>query len=220
MSDVKAASVYRSCSFDQSEILDAIEALHVPDGFDVDCTFGNGSFWKGRRQPKRCFDLQPLQPHVEEADSRRLPFAPGSVGSVMFDPPFLTYVRAERSGNGNMAMARRFSGYWSWDELADHYQETISEVSRVLRPKGVLVVKCQDIIHNHRLHVTHQHVIEWAAMEGLRLVDLFVLAAKHRMPSPNRQGAQRHARIFHCYFLVFRSEQHRRRADSIVRGAA
>lgn len=25
---------------------------------------------------------------------------------------------------------------------------------------------------------------------------------KHRLPSPNRLGVQRHARIFHSYFLV------------------
>lgn len=38
--------------------------------------------------------------------------------------------------------------------------------------------------------------------EGFRLLDLFVLSAKHRLPSPNRVGIQKHARIFHSYFLV------------------
>lgn len=203
--------VFRSWSSQQSEILDAIEALHVPDGFDVDCTYGNGAFWKGRKQPKRCFDLQPLAPHVEKADSRLLPLESSSVGSLVFDPPFLTYVRAGRDGNGKMAMAKRFSGYWTWEELADHYQETISEAYRVLRAGGVLIVKCQDIVHNHRLHATHKHVIDWAEAAGFRLLDLFVLTASHRMPAPNRRGTQKHARIHHSYFVVLKKHALRRR---------
>jgi len=45
-------------------------------------------------------------------------------------------------------------------------------------------------------------MIEWCS-EWFRLKDLFVLPAKHRLPSPNRVGKQKHARIFHSYFLVF-----------------
>lgn len=33
---------WKSTSQDQQEILSAIEALHVPDGFEADCTYGNG----------------------------------------------------------------------------------------------------------------------------------------------------------------------------------
>ena len=203
---------HRSFSMSQTEILDAIEALHVPNGFEVDVTYGGGAFWKGRREPAHKFDIDPQRSGVVAADSRLLPLGPSSVGSLMFDPPFLTYVRAGRSGNGKMAMARRFSGYWTYEELEDHYQETISEAYRVLKPGGVLAVKCQDIVHNHRLHATHEKVMGWAEMEGFRLLDLFILAASHRMPGPNRKGTQKHARVFHSYFLVFRSTKSSRRA--------
>jgi hypothetical protein len=101
-----------------------------------------------------------------------------------------------------MAMAKRFSGYWRYDELADHYQQTAKEAGRIIKKKGIFVVKCQDIIHNHKMHCTHANMIQWCA-EWFRLKDLFVLPAKHRMPSPNRKGSQKHARIFHSYFLVF-----------------
>lgn len=190
----------------QSEILDAIQALHCPDGFECDVTYGNGSFYKGRSKPQHRFDIDPQCADVIQADSRQLPLDRSSVGSIVFDPPFLTYVRAGRTGNGAMAMGRRFGGYWRYEELEDHYQETISEAWRVLRRGGVLVVKCQDIIHNHRLQATHVKTIQWAELEGFRLLDLFVLPASHRMPSPNRRGTQKHARIFHSHFLVFRKE--------------
>jgi hypothetical protein len=198
-----AIVVIRSFYEDQQDILSAIETLHCPEGFQCDVTYGNGSFWKGRKQPEYCFDLQPLAEHVVEADSRVLPLAPTTLTNLVFDPPFLTYVRNNREGNGGMIMAKRFAGYWRYEELECHYQETISEAWRVLKPLGKLVFKCQDIIHNHQMHCTHYRVIMMAEMEGFRLADMFILLAKHRLPSPNRAGKQKHARIFHSYFLVF-----------------
>ena len=188
---------------DQLGLLAAIEALHVPGGFEVDLTYGNGAFWKGRSRPPIRLDLEPLTGVAVQADSAAVPLRTGSVGSVVFDPPFLTYVRAGRSGNGSMLMARRFGGYWRYDELARHYVATLIEIHRVLRSNGVVVVKCQDIVHNHRLHPTGANVLHWAARVGLRLVDTFLLVADHRLPRPNR-GLQRHARIHHSYFHVFR----------------
>lgn len=192
----------RSIYYKQDEILDAIQALHAPEGFDADVTYGNGMFYKNRQPPRLKFDIQPLFPDVIEASSTELPLEAGSLQSVMFDPPFLTYVRAGRGHkDGKVQMTARFGGYWSYDELTAHYQGTITEVARILAKGGVLVVKCQDIIHNHRMHCTHANVIQWAADRGFRLRDLFVLAAKHRMPGPQK-GKQKHARIYHSYFLV------------------
>lgn len=192
----------RSIYYKQDEILDAIQALHAPDGFDADVTYGNGMFYKNRQPPRLKFDIQPLFPDVVEASSTELPLETGSLQSVMFDPPFLTYVRAGRDHkDGKVQMTARFGGYWSYGELTAHYQGTLTEVARILAKGGVLVVKCQDIIHNHRMHCTHANVIQWAAERGFRLRDLFVLAAKHRMPGPQK-GKQKHARIYHSYFLV------------------
>jgi len=194
---------FRSVYYDQSEILDAIEALHVPDGFECDVTFGNGSFYKNRKRPRLAFDIEPLADYVQQSCSTSLPIESSSLGSVMFDPPFLTYVRAGREHkDGKVQMTKRFGGYWTYGELHSHYAGTIRECARVLKPRGVLAVKCQDIIHNHRMHCTHAMVIDEAGRAGFRLRDLFVLAAKHRMPGPQK-GKQRHARIYHSYFLVF-----------------
>lgn len=166
-------------------------------------TYGNGSFWKGDTPPRYRFDIDPQVDGVERANSSALPLANESMNSMVFDPPFLTYVRAGRGGNGRMALARRFGGYWTYGELSQHYSASICEAARVLQTKGKLVVKCQDIVHNHRLHPTHISVVEWASAAGFRLLDLFVLVKTGRMPSPNRKGAQKHARITHSYFLVF-----------------
>ena len=100
-------------------------------------------------------------------------------------------------------MSKRFGGYYTYQELEFHYQNTLKEVYRVLKPKGVFVFKCQDIVHNHKLHATHLNIIQWAD-KLFRLKDLFLLVKSHRMPSPQK-GTQKHARIFHSYFLVLES---------------
>ena len=193
----------RSLHFDQQELLRELLSLHVPSGFDCDMTYGNGGFYPDGFDPPHCFDIEPLQRHVVKASSSALPVEDGAFNSVVFDPPFLTYVRGGRGHkDGKVAMAARFGGYYSYDELEKHYTETAAEAARVLRKGGVFVVKCQDIIHNHRMHCTHANMIRWCEAVGFRLKDLFVLGAKARMPGPQK-GEQRHARVFHSYFLVF-----------------
>jgi tRNA G10 N-methylase Trm11 len=195
----------KSVSDSQQEILKSIKELHCPDGFEVDATFGNGSFYKNSDElPLFRFDLDETLDNCTKASSEKLPLTESSVGSVVFDPPFLTYVRENRTGNGNMLMSRRYSGYWRYDELEEHYFSSLKEFHRVLGKNGIVVFKCQDIIHNHKMHPTHINVTNWACEIGFRLLDLFVLVANSRLPSPNRRGKQKHARIYHSYFLVFK----------------
>ena len=198
--------VIKSVYSDQSDILRGIMSLCNIDRFCVDVTYGNGQFYKNIEKPALRFDLDESLGDVVVASSQALPLGDESISSLVFDPPFLTYVRQGRVGNGGMVMARRFAGYWRYDELEEHYRGTLEEANRVLRKKGIMVFKCQDIIHNHKMHCTHANIINWSA--GLfRLKDMFVLPAKHRMPSPNRGGTQKHARIFHSYFLVLEKDR-------------
>ena len=43
---VAPPAVLRSVYETQDEILNAIQQLHCPGGFDADLTFGHGAFWK------------------------------------------------------------------------------------------------------------------------------------------------------------------------------
>lgn len=188
----------------QNDIIKSIMHLCSIDRIDVDVTYGNGGFYKEIEKPVHCFDIDPNLVDTP-ASSDDLPLKDKSVNSLMFDPPFLTYVRAAREGNGNMVMAKRFGGYWKYDELESHYKATLREAHRVLDVGGIMIFKCQDIIHNHKMHCTHANVINWA--DGMfRLKDLFILPAKTRMAIPQQAGTkkkvQKHARIFHSYFLV------------------
>lgn len=197
------ATSIRSLSTSQEEILSNIERLHLPEGYECDLTYGNGGFWRNRQRPQFCYDIEPCSRHAVQACSTMIRHASNSLSNVVFDPPFLTYVKNGKAHKGGrVALTSRFGGYYTYEELEDHYRHTISEVYRVLKPRGKLIFKCQDIIHNHKMHCTHARVILMAEAEGFRLRDLFVLSAKHRMPGPQK-GIQRHARIWHSYFLVF-----------------
>lgn len=205
------SEIIKSVYYDQQEILKSIIDLYCKDGFDCDMTYGNGSFYKSTTKPRLKFDIDPQSDEVIKSCSRMLPVINECVNNVVFDPPFLTYVRQGRTGNGEMIMGKRFSGYWRYDDLEDHYRDSISEAWRVLKPNGYLIFKCQDIIHNHKMHCTHANVIFWAEIEGFKLEDLFILPAKHRLPSPNKAGKQKHARIFHSYFLVLKKPARKKR---------
>ena len=198
------SEVIRSVYNDQYKILNSIIKLHLQEKtFDVDLTYGNGAFYKrGIPQPIHRFDIDnTLQNITKTCNSNNTELQAASVNSVVFDPPFLTYIRKQRTGNASMVMSRRFSGYWSSDELAEHYKTTLDEAARILKHKGIMVIKCQDIVHNHKLYCTHSHILNWSS-ENFRLKDLFIQTATHRMPSPNRKGTQKHARVFHSYWLV------------------
>lgn len=201
-SSVKKPRQILSYSEDQSKILRGILDLHCNGEIHCDATYGNGSFYKDLQAPILKFDIDPQVDGVLKADSQDLPVEDCSLRSIMFDPPFLTYVKGGRSHNNKCVMTRRFGGYYTYQELEEHYIHSISCFHRKLEKNGVLIVKCQDIIHNHRHHPTHIKVFLWAESEGFRLKDIFVLGARHRMEGPNG-GTQRHARVAHSYFLVF-----------------
>jgi len=193
----------KSVSDDQEYIIKSIMQLCNIERFDADVTYGNGVFWKNLQPPVYCFDINPQLDYVTCASSDNLFFEEESINSVMFDPPFLTYIKSAREHNS--IMAKRYGGYWKYEELQDHYTKTIKEAHRVLNKKGIFVVKCQDIVHNHVLHSTHINVVKWSETM-FRLKDLFILTAKNRIPIPQKENeakkVQKHARIHHSYFMV------------------
>jgi len=196
--------VVKSLYNNQFKILESIIKLHVEGStFDVDLTYGNGGFYKKNIPPPAIrLDIDPTLSNITKAcSSDNTGLNEKSVNSAVFDPPFLTYIRKQREGNSNMVMAKRFSGYWHLDELKKHYKSTIEEAARILKHKSIFVIKCQDIVHNHKLFCTHAEILQWAK-SNFRIKDLFIQCATHRMPAPNRKGTQKHARVFHSYWLV------------------
>src|ERR1051325_6962721 len=84
---MKCSAYIRSVSDDQHEILRNIATLYTDGAFDLDPTYGSGSFYKnGVPEPSIKSDIMPKRPGVRKCDCRKLDFLTGCVNSIVFDP--------------------------------------------------------------------------------------------------------------------------------------
>lgn len=182
----------------QPKLMQAICQLYriEYDSFDLDPTYGKGMIHKGIAQPRRAFDLVPAFPWVSAFDVRDLPFIDGEVSSIVFDPPFLA------GGGATGIMHGRYSSFKTVDELLAFYQAAGAELARVLAPKGVLVVKCQDLNNGRTQTFSHCEIYQLFLDLGLYARDLFILTNPRTM-RPHNMVNQNHARKAHSYFWVF-----------------
>lgn len=192
--------VIKSISFDEQEIIRDILYLHC-DSKPIDCdpTYSIGNFYKkGLIKPKHKFDINPQTKGVIQSCSTNLPLDDDSIEVIMFDPPFMFEKRNRENEN---IMNKRFSMYNNgFDELKEHYLNSLIEFKRVLKRKGILIFKCQDYTDT-KTTLTHIFVHQWAQEIGFYAKDLFILLSKGAIV--NKGLKQRHARKYHSYFFVF-----------------
>lgn len=166
----------------------------------ADVTAGERVFWK--RVPREITDKVMFTDIIDEdsVDFRALPYANGAVDVVVFDPPYQPIHENPWRGGTR--------GYYrltinTMQDVLDLYEAGINEAARVLtQANGRLVVKCQDMSFNHRLHLVHLDVLRFMTKAGIDLADMLVLLNEARMPQPARATKQERARRAHSYFLV------------------
>lgn len=195
-----------------ADVFPKVLALHVPSGSVVaDVTFGKGVFW--RRVPAGLYDVRATDLQTG-TDCRSLLYAGGSLDAVVLDPPYMEGLYRKRTdqmaGAGSHAAFReRYSdrnataGGPKWHAaVLDLYYRAGREAARVLRRRGVLVVKCQDEVSANKQRLTHVEIVNEYAGYGFYAKDLFVVVRTNR-PAVSRVKKQVHARKNHSYFLVF-----------------
>lgn len=200
---IEGQEIISTISYRQEDIIRDIIKLYCPEGFECDPTYSKGNFYKklpdGIPGPAYRYDLAPRSEDVTQADCRALPLPDSSLGSLMFDPPFI----GGSIGKGKTGIIKeRFGIYKNIPLLWDMYVDALVEFHRVLKGDGVLVFKCQDTIECGKQYLSSFKIIQEAIRIGFYPRDLFVLLAKSRLVSPS-QRKQQHARKFHSYFLVF-----------------
>lgn len=187
-----------SLSFDQTKILkDIMQLYNDGEPFDVDCTYSSGSFYRELPQPRLKFDIAPQGEDVIEASADKLPLENNSIGSLIFDPPFIPSI-----SNVPGKIKKRFSSFKSLPEMWGLYELAMKEFWRVLKPNGILVIKCQDTVSSGENHFSHFEIEKYAREIGFVELDLFVLGNNHTMISSTWK-VQRHARKNHSFFIVF-----------------
>jgi len=197
---VQKEEIIKTISYDQEEIIKWIMKLYCPDGFDLDPTYSKGNFYKNIEKPKLKFDIIPQSEEVKKADCTNLPIESGSLNSIMFDPPFVAGIQ-KKSNNG--IIINRFGSFKNVSkELWEMYRKALKEFTRILKPNGILVFKCQDSVDSGKQCLSHVEIINYALKIGFYPKDLFVLLAKNRLIGKHHHK-QQHARKFHSYFIVF-----------------
>jgi len=195
-----------------AEVFPKVLQLHVPEGATVaDVTYGKGVFWKN--VPRNRYNLKATD-IARGVDCRDLPYESESIDCVVLDPPYMEgFYRksaSQKAGSGTYSSFREHyssgnekpqGAKWQ-DAVLEFYIQAGREAYRVLKEKGVLVVKCQDAVSANRQHLVHVQIVNEYQQMGFYAKDLFVVVRKNR-PAVSRIKKQVHARKNHSYFLVF-----------------
>ena len=189
------------------DIFPHILSLYVaPLSMVADVTYGKGVFW--RNVPKNRYQLLPTDIQ-EGVDCRKLPYQDGEIDCVVLDPPYM-HSPGGTAHSVHSAFERHYRNNGTGNRTGRKYHEAVlalyedagKEAYRVLRERGVLIVKCQDEVCSNRQRFTHVEIMQAYERIGFVSEDLFVVVRKNR-PGVSRTVRQVHARMNHSYFLVF-----------------
>ena len=190
--------------------------LYVKPGNTVaDVTYGKGAFW--RKVPKERYHLLATD-LLTGVDCRDLPYDDATVDCVVLDPPYM-HSPGGTAHTSQQAFEQHYRNNGSGNQTGSKYHEAVvdlyadagREAKRVLRERGVLIVKCQDEVCSNRQRFTHVEIMLSYQEMGFVAEDLFVVMRNNK-PGVSRTKRQVHARKNHSYFLVFwkRSESYAR----------
>nr|VFK66823.1 MAG: DNA methylase [Candidatus Kentron sp. UNK]VFK72279.1 MAG: DNA methylase [Candidatus Kentron sp. UNK] len=181
--------------------------LYVKPGSTIaDVTYGKGAFWKNI--PSGMYKL--LASDITDGiDCRDLPYGDNEIDCVVLDPPYMhspggtahtKHYQFEEHYRNNSTGNRTGRKYH--EAVFDLYASSGKEAYRVLRDKGVFIVKCQDEVCSNRQRFTHIETMLGYEKMGFVAEDLFVVIRNNR-PGISRAVRQIHARKNHSYFLIF-----------------
>lgn len=196
-----------------ADVFPEVLSLHVPEGSKIaDVTYGTGVFWKKVDLSK--YDLIPSD-IATGIDCRDLPYEDASLDAIVIDPPYMEGLlrnnKTHKAGSGSHSAFREY--YSNGDEVShdgpkwhgavtDLYYKAGKEAIRVLKDKGVAIVKCQDEVSANRQWLTHVEIINHYEELGFYTKDIFVVVRQNKAVIA-RLKKQVHARKNHSYFIVF-----------------
>ncbi len=206
--------IFSAATGNNHEVFPAILDLYVEAGANIaDVTFGKGVFWKNVRGEK----YRVLRSDIHDtakmdliADCCFLPYADQTLDAVVFDPPYMhtpggtahvNHQNYEEYYKNNIPSFQTSAKYH--EAVLELYFAAAREAARILKHKGIYVVKCQDEVCANKQRLTHVELINELEKYHFITEDLFVLVRPGK-PGVSRIKRQYHARKNHSYFIVFR----------------
>lgn len=187
-----------------ADVMTHILALYVGPGSSIaDVTYKDGAFWRKTDLANYTLipsDLNPVTTETAHMDLRQTVYEPCSLDCFVLDPPFANGSTTPRKS----PVSKRYNlqSCLTPEAVLDLYAAGILEARRTLRPRGILVAKCQDMVNSGKQNRMSIKVWNLATTLGFEDVDRFTLV------SPNaplmRWEHQVHARKNESYFWVFR----------------
>lgn len=203
--------IIRSLNYESKQeniIKDILDLHNKGEDIELDLTYSKGIFYKSGllNQPKYKVDLYTDGEDIIKCSFTDTPFEDNSISTIMFDPPFVISGKTyKESDDTSCLISKRFTCYYSWEELKESYKGAIEESYRILNDKGLLIVKCQNTISSGKQYFSHYYIMQEAIKLGFYPLDEFILPTKSKITSfGGRWKTQKHAMKYHSYFLVFR----------------
>jgi len=210
-SSTKKGVVYTSHKAHNDVLLENVERLYFKKGDHIaDVTYGKGVFWKKlKKSDYHCYwsDIVTHEsyPHVENIDFRKLPYENDCMDVVIFDPPYHHTGNNQRQNEKDYQSIRTTPNH-SHAMILDLYKAGMKEALRVLKPGGLLLVKCADEIESGKQRRLHIEVWLYARL-GLGFLDQDGLQLTQVRNPHRHHQRQLHAHNNLSHLWVFRKRQ-------------
>jgi hypothetical protein len=197
---------------DSSEAMLMISLLHFPQPVGrklrvVDVTYGKGVFWQQIETVDFDFYASDIVTCKNKLDFRDLPYGDDFFDVGVLDPPWGCHSAYSHVRDPDRLYADRFGRNTLKSTTANHvmdlYRGGLTELHRCLRPGGILIVKCQDMMQGGKQRWVTDEVLQWATKSlGMEGIDRFWTWSNVWRP-PLHRGKQKRARRIVSTFWVF-----------------
>jgi hypothetical protein len=186
---------------DNADLMAHIAPLYLYDRRVLDVTYGKGNFWTKYR-PRL------LVPYT--GDFLYLPTQRPPADVVVFDPPQMSTGTRAKSTIPAFYASYGLGDVKGWRACFRLIAKGMKEAIRteVMRPKGMLMVKCSDNTESGHKHWGSDHVTKTGEELGLEKWDELVLVSgTGAQPLNNLNGKPRtwqHSHAAHSFLIVFK----------------